>query len=411
MASKLYRAYGTARGRDHAMFDTGTSTEWAKTVPSGSVWVPAEIEDSSLDKKKRKSKKPTAKKKKEKPPPKPCKGDHVLAQDIDFIRDALNSRKLATAVATGDLGRLYECLKVCLTIVSNPDLMLFQQYLAFTFGGSTHTNYINYVVETIVNLELESSRGLKYALLRGLIWNLTGLPGYFEEGDFIVEFFNRLLEDIVEHKSAQFDDTFIRDVISRNLRNIALLKLAWRSGVGMKKKSHKHADPHTKPEMRTLLKVYRETELHRRRPGRQVDDRDTDDFARGVKKLREGGLAEFKKKTLYNRQVIRTNKPAPVVPAEPLPEEGDPDDGDESGKETGSDSSSEESDSDDESEDTGPRFFATRGSTSFVDGELVFDDRDMMDGPDPDDENEEDSQSDGGLYDPDGSGDSDGVDD
>jgi hypothetical protein len=36
----------------------------------------------------------------------------------------------------------------------------------------------------------------------------------------------------------------------------------------------------------------------------------------------------------------------------------------------------------------------------------------MMDGPDPDDENEEeDSQSDGGLYDPDGSGDSDGVDD
>ncbi|KAJ7930249.1 hypothetical protein B0H13DRAFT_2309719 [Mycena leptocephala] len=356
MARKLYRAYGTARGRDHAMFDTGTSTEWAKTVLSGSVWVPAEIEDSSLDKKKRKSKKPTAKEKKEKHPPKLCKGDHVLAQDIDFIRDALNSRKLATAVATEDLGRLYECLKVCLTIVLDPDLMLLPQYLAFTVGGSTHTNYINYVVETILNLELESSRGLKYALLRGLIWNLTGLPGYFEEGDFIVEFFNRLLEDIVEHKSLQGD----------RITSAASC--------------------------------------------RQIDDRDTEDFARGVKKLREGGLAEFKKKTVYNRQVIRTNEPAPIVPTEPPPEERDPD-GDESGKETGSDSSSEESDSDDESEDTGPVFFATRGSTSFVDGELVFDDRDMMDGPEPDGENEEEApQSDGGLYDPDGSGDSDGVD-
>jgi hypothetical protein len=35
MARKLYRAYGTARGRNHAMHDTGTSSEWAKTVPMG----------------------------------------------------------------------------------------------------------------------------------------------------------------------------------------------------------------------------------------------------------------------------------------------------------------------------------------------------------------------------------------
>ncbi|KAJ7102997.1 hypothetical protein C8R43DRAFT_907042, partial [Mycena crocata] len=161
-------------------------------------------------------------------------------------------------------------------------------------AGSTHSNYMNYTLETVVRLELESSQGLK-------------------EGDFIVEFFNRLLEDIVEHKSAQFDDHFICDVISRNLRNIALLKLAWRTGIGMEKKAHRHSDPHTKPEMQILLKVYRDTELHRRRLGRQIDDRDTDDFARGVKKLREGGLEDFKSKTLFNRQVLRTDEP-PVAP-------------------------------------------------------------------------------------------------
>ncbi|KAJ7672981.1 hypothetical protein DFH06DRAFT_1319207 [Mycena polygramma] len=330
-AQKLYRAYATARGRD-----------------PGSIWVPTEIEDSSLDKKKRKSK-AASKKTKEKPPPKTYKGDRVLAQEIDFIRDAINSRKLATAVATGDLGRIYECLK----------------YLVFTFAGSTHTNYINYLLETVVNLELESSKGLKFALLRGLIWSLTGIPGYYEEADFIVEFFNRLLEDITEHKSAQFDDTFIRDVISRNLRNIALLKLAWRTGVGMQKKSSKQSDPHTKPEIRTLLKVYRETELHKRRLGRQIDDRETDDFARGVKKLRDDPLPP-------------PPRCAPNTAAEePVSNAGDNSASDSEDEEPSSDSSSEESDSDDEVE----RFAATRGSTCFVDGELVLDFRDMMAGP------------------------------
>ncbi|KAJ7799418.1 hypothetical protein B0H13DRAFT_2391021 [Mycena leptocephala] len=223
------------------------------------------IEISSLSTKKRKSKKkvadPIASKKprkpKAKPVPKPCTGDFVLAQDMDFIRDGLNSRKLTTAVARGDIGRVYECIK----------------YMLFTFGGSTHTNYLNYILETIMSLELESSPGLKLALLRGLLWNLTGLPDHCEEGDFIVEFFNRLLEDVVEHKSAQFDDLFIRNIISRNLRHIAQLKVAWRTGAGMQKKANKHSDPHTKPEMHTLLKLYRDTELHSSRLGRQIDDR------------------------------------------------------------------------------------------------------------------------------------------
>ncbi|KAK6993185.1 hypothetical protein R3P38DRAFT_2567352 [Favolaschia claudopus] len=202
IARKLYRAYGTARGRDHAMFDTGATSLWAQTVPPGSPWVAQDIEYSSLETANRKRAKNAAinstapkktRKAKEKSPPKPCIGDFVLAQNIDFIRDGLNSRKLTTAIARGDIGRMYECLK----------------YMLFTFGGSTHTNYLNYLLETIMNLELECSPGLKLALLRGLVWNLSGLPNHCEEGDYIVEFFNRLLKDVVQHKSAQFDDIFI----------------------------------------------------------------------------------------------------------------------------------------------------------------------------------------------------------
>jgi hypothetical protein len=93
------------------MFDTGTTSDWSKTIPKGSPWVPIEIEKSSLDKTtKRKSK--AKKKGKEKEPPLPCKGDFVLAQAIDFLRDALNSRKITRAVAEGDVGRMYSCIKV-----------------------------------------------------------------------------------------------------------------------------------------------------------------------------------------------------------------------------------------------------------------------------------------------------------
>ncbi|KAJ7104701.1 hypothetical protein C8R44DRAFT_542106, partial [Mycena epipterygia] len=252
MAKKLHRTYSTARARDHAIHDTGTTSEWAKTIPKGSLWVPIEVEDSSLDTSTKKKKKSTAKKKKQETPPPRCKGDFVLGQAQDFIRDGMNSRKLATAVAEGNVGRVYECIK----------------YMLFTFAGSTHTNYVGYLLETIINLELESSPGLREALLMCLLINLRGLLGHFEEGDYVVEFFNRLLEDIVQHKNAQFDDSFIRNVVSRNLRHIAELKLAWRTGTGMAEKSHKHSDPHTKPEMQILLKLYRTEELHSRRLGR-----------------------------------------------------------------------------------------------------------------------------------------------
>ncbi|KAJ7687941.1 hypothetical protein B0H17DRAFT_898529, partial [Mycena rosella] len=249
IAKKLHHTYSTARAKDHAIFDIGTTSEWAKTVPTGTTWVPIVVEDSSLDTTKKKKSK---RKKKDKPAPPPCTGDFVLGQAIDFFRDGLNSWEASFAVAEGNVGRLYEAIK----------------HMLFTFAGSTHTNYMGYLLEMIINLELESSPGLKEALLLCLLVNLTGLLGHFEEGDYVVEFFNRLLEDVVQHKNAQFDDNFIRNVVSRNLRHIAELKLAWRMGSGMKQKSKKHTDPHSDPEMQILLKTYRTEELHSRRLGR-----------------------------------------------------------------------------------------------------------------------------------------------
>lgn len=132
--------------------------------------------------------------------------------------------------------------------------------------------------------------------------NLSGLPGHNKECDYVNEYLNRLLEDIIKHKDTRFEDTFIRDVISRNLRHLALLKKAWREKLGLKSKSGKHSEPHQNPELRILLDVYRKEEIHKRRAHRSLDSRDTDDFDRGFQKLRDGALAQFLKRSRQNDQ-------------------------------------------------------------------------------------------------------------
>lgn len=118
------------------------------------------------------------------------------------------------------------------------------------------------------------------------------------------EFFNRLLEAIVEKKGVEYGDTFIRDIISRNLHHFARIKLELRVGVGLSKRSGRHAAPHVNPEVRTLLQVYHEHELHRRRPGRVFKDDNKDDFDKGISKLRATKLKRWIHETTTTRGLL-----------------------------------------------------------------------------------------------------------
>ena len=117
-------------------------------------------------------------------------------------------------------------------------------------------------MEFICRLELESSRELREAVLKATLVNLSGRPGAFTPADVMQEFFNRLLEAIVEKKGVEYGDTFIRDVISRNLHHFARIKMDLREGVELSKRSARHSVPHVNPEIRTLLQVYKDCELH-----------------------------------------------------------------------------------------------------------------------------------------------------
>lgn len=134
--------------------------------------------------------------------------------------------------------------------------------MLITFAGSTHLKYVVYLLETIVNLELECGPELRDAILKGLLVNLAGKEGGFLAGDFIQEYFNCLLKAIVQQKGVDYGAHYSHDMISCNLHHLARLKMQFQDGVGFSQQSGKHTDPHTHPETVTLLAKYKEYELH-----------------------------------------------------------------------------------------------------------------------------------------------------
>ena len=143
IALKLYRAYATSRGYERAMhaqsgYDAKTSqsnpstsmpkkplSSWEATVPLGRPWVPSpgsapEIPLAEGINSVRPTAGPSHTSSKHAGQPLPpmaqnpdhLDGDRVLGQSIVFIRDAIRLCEFVYATAEGDVGRVYEVLKV-----------------------------------------------------------------------------------------------------------------------------------------------------------------------------------------------------------------------------------------------------------------------------------------------------------
>lgn len=137
VARKLHRAYSTTRALHRALGDVRQDSVWARSIPEGSPWT--------------------------KPPPdgvENIKGDFVLARSVSFMRDALISREAAYAAAEGDVGRVYEVVKVSLlslTFSAKMALMASSKVMLFMFASSSHSKYVTYLLEFITTLEMEST--------------------------------------------------------------------------------------------------------------------------------------------------------------------------------------------------------------------------------------------------------------
>ncbi|KAF7372496.1 hypothetical protein MVEN_00111400 [Mycena venus] len=241
-----------------------------------------------------------------------------------------------TAAAQGDVGRVWEAFKA----------------MTFTFAGSSHGKYTNYALEMVCDLELESNAALKDATLMSLVLNPDGVAGKFTPCDIFQEKLNKCIDPIVQRKDADYGANHVREIWSRNIKDIYDLKKDFRSGVGLAKRAGKHKKPHERPEIKTLLREYRSTELHKRRPGRTFEDgRDVENFQAGVRSLQGGALKKWAKKTTNSR--IR-----PVQTATSQP--------------TTVEESDHDSDWSDDDEDEEP-VLMTPGSMYYEDGRMVID--------------------------------------
>ncbi|KIM63152.1 hypothetical protein SCLCIDRAFT_15631 [Scleroderma citrinum Foug A] len=274
-AQSLHHAYSSAHGIYHAIHDVKKTSDWSQTVPLGTEWHYAG--DKNLSDAGATGNRMTETKE--------FKGDLVLARSIAFMRDALLSREAAYAAADGDVGWLYETLKV----------------MMFTFAGSSHSKYVTYLLETITTLELEAMPELRDVILRSLLVNMSGNAGAFCALDFMQEYFNRMLQAIVQRKGLDYGADYIQSVIACNLHCLGQIKHNFREGFGLQARSSRHKAPHTCTEVRILLNVYHQHQLHSRCIGCRLRDNDNGDtidgFRRGAEHLRKTKLAAWVKDT------------------------------------------------------------------------------------------------------------------
>ena len=128
--------------------------------------------------------------------------------------------------------------------------------------------------------------------------NSRGIDGRWSAGNFIQEYFNRLLEAVVQQKDVEYGDCFICDTWSRNIHHIGRLKLKWLEGVGLTARSATHTGAHKSAEIKILLQVYKDTELHSFHQGRTMDSETfLNDFQWEILKLRGGKLQHWVGKT------------------------------------------------------------------------------------------------------------------
>ncbi|KAF7358185.1 hypothetical protein MVEN_00867000 [Mycena venus] len=217
-------------------------------------------------------------------------GDRVLSNAILFLMEFGWWIELNYAIPEGDVGRVFEILKIFI----------------FTFAE------------------------LKEALLNNWLINLRGEIGKFIEGDLMQEWNNRWLTQISGQRGGDFDDRFYRKTIAPNVLHFLQIKEDIESAFELKRRSKSHTSPHLRDETKILLQLYKEEELHSFRSGRSMGHAAVNQFDRGYQRLEDGKLAEYLQQSaeyaelLREMEVLRGNIPTPqhipVHSPEPEPE-------------------------------------------------------------------------------------------
>ncbi|KAJ7737519.1 hypothetical protein B0H16DRAFT_1325909 [Mycena metata] len=215
-------------------------------------------------------------------------GDRVIANEALFLRDMGWWVIAHHAVPDGEIGRVWEILKIWI----------------FCFSGSTNRNYANYLLETYCLHRYEASKDFSFAMLNN--WLIKPRPkSKYMECDWIQEDFNKWLEELVEHKGGDFDDHFYRHTLAPNVMEFLRMKEQMESAFELKPRGKTHGAPHLRNEFQQLLRMYKEDELHLYRPGRTMGHASLNYYARGYEKLEDSGIAKFIEESTAYSDIVK----------------------------------------------------------------------------------------------------------
>ncbi|KAF8057175.1 hypothetical protein FPV67DRAFT_1566211 [Lyophyllum atratum] len=219
-------------------------------------------------------------------------GDRVLANAILFLQDAGWWVEAAYAVPEGDIGRVYQIIKIWI----------------FSFTGTANRNYSSWLLELYCLFRYESSKDLSDAILNNWLVNITGELGKWIEADLLQEHYNRWLEDMAGKMGGEFDDKFYRHTLSPNVQHFLRLKEEIESAFDIRPRTKAHGSAHLRDEFQSLLRMHKEDELHRFRPGRSMGHAAANTFNLGYARLDEGRMESFIENSLPYARIVADMK-------------------------------------------------------------------------------------------------------
>ncbi|ETW84935.1 hypothetical protein HETIRDRAFT_311808 [Heterobasidion irregulare TC 32-1] len=163
--------------------------------------------------------------------------DWALVNSILLMRDGIWFLEVCRTVALGDIGRVWEVLKIWI----------------FTFLGSGHSKYTAYLVKLFCNITYEYLKATQIALFNNWLVNLSGKAGKFHELDLMQEHFNKYLEEFAQHKEKEFGDEWYRDVLSIHIHNFMHLSNEIEEAVNLTDRSSHHINKCINNKLRLVI--------------------------------------------------------------------------------------------------------------------------------------------------------------
>ncbi|KAJ7840470.1 hypothetical protein B0H13DRAFT_2239514 [Mycena leptocephala] len=178
--------------------------------------------------------------------------DQSLATTINFIRMTFWYLEMCAAIAEGDIGRVFEVLKV----------------LRFSFWGAGSTNYGNEMLELACNFLYDFPPALQHAVLNNYLANTIGSLGHWLELDLLQEHFNFWIKRLFNSKSHDFDSKYLAEAVGLNIHGISSIRDRFPGIFGFKKNQGKHKNADTMNDLNALGTHYRDDHIMQYVPGR-----------------------------------------------------------------------------------------------------------------------------------------------